>query len=90
MVDVYGAASDVGSWMPRVSLGYSLRRADGTDVVAAPLRPLTPGALGQVSATVALTLPMEAAGEHELRLIVRDEVSARTLEVSEPLVVAPR
>jgi len=90
MVDVYGATSDVGSWMPRVSLGYSLRRADGTDVVAAPLRPLTPGALGQVSATVALTLPMEAAGEHELRLIVRDEVSARTLEVSEPLVVAPR
>ena len=88
--DVYGAALDPDRGVPRVSVGYSLRRADGAEVAAAAPRPLAPGPEGGVSATVGLTLPRDASGAHELRLVVRDEVGARTLEVTEPLVVEPR
>jgi VWFA-related protein len=83
--DVYGASPDPARGGPRVSLGYALRRADGTEVRGAAPQPLKPGALGQVTVTIALTLPPEARGEHELRLTVRDEVSTRTLDIEEPL-----
>ena len=87
--DVYGAALDPVRDGPRVSVGYRLHRA-GTEIAASPPRPIAPGTLGRVSAAIALTLPPEAAGEYELLLTVRDEVSTRTLEISEPLVVEPR
>jgi hypothetical protein len=40
--------------------------------------------------TLAVGLPPDTAGDHELVLEIRDEVSTRTLEVSEPFTVAPR
>lgn len=86
--DIYGAGNDGGN--PRLTVGYSLRRADGTQVAATSPRLLTPGALGQVSVVIALTLPDDASGEHDLYLTVRDEMTKRTLEGKEPLVIAPR
>lgn len=86
--DVYGAGNDGGN--PRLTVGYSLRRADGTQVLASPPRLLAPGTLGQVSVVIALTLPDDASGEHDLYLTVRDEMTKRTLEGKEPLVIAPR
>ncbi len=86
--EVYGAAPDAAHGGPRVSLAYELRRADGTVVASAPERPLTSGPLGQVSPLILVRLPEDAAGDHELVLELRDEVSTRTLEASEPFTVA--
>lgn len=86
--EVYGAAPDAARGGPRVSLAYELRRADGTVVASAPERPLSAGTLGQVAPLILVTLPEDASGDHELLLKLRDEVSTRTLEVSEPFTVA--
>jgi VWFA-related protein len=85
--DVYGAAPDAARGGPRVSVGYSLRRNDGSEVLGSPPQPIRPGAVGQVAVTIGLTIPPDAAGDHELRVTVRDEVSTRTLEVTEPLTI---
>lgn len=85
--DVYGASPDAARGGPRVSVGYSLRRADGTEVLGSAPQAIRPGPIGQVAVTIGLTIPPDAAGDHELLITVRDEVSTRTLEVTEPLVI---
>jgi VWFA-related protein len=86
--EVYGAATDAARGGPRLTVGYRLTGANGADVLAVPPQPVRAGALGQVSVTIVMTAPEQAAGDHELRVTVRDEVSTRTLEISEPLVIA--
>jgi hypothetical protein len=86
--EVYGAAPDAARGGPRLSLAYELRRADGTVVASAPERPLASASLGQVAPLFVLPLPADAAGDHELVLKLRDEVSTRGLEISEPFTVA--
>jgi VWFA-related protein len=85
--DLYGAALDASRGTPRASVGYRLRAADGTELAAAPPRPLTPGPRGELTVLIAVTLPADAEGDHELQLIVRDEVSARTVDQVEPFVI---
>lgn len=88
--DIYGAAQKGRESAPQVSLAYSLRRADGTEVTSAPPQRLRSNARGQVSVMVALTLPEAASGEHELHLTVHDEVALKTITAREPLTIAPR
>ncbi len=85
--DIYGAALDTASASARVTLAYSLRRADGTEAAAAPPRALRSGPQGQVTVAIALTLPADAAGPHELALKVTDELTGRTIDYIEPLEV---
>ena len=83
MFDVIGAARDDRADGPRVSLTYSLRRvADGAEVMAVPAGQLPSGAV-----TIALTLPADAVGDHELRLVLRDDVTRRTVEDVELLTI---
>ncbi len=86
--EVFGAAPDAAQGGPRVTLGYRLRRADGTDVAAAPPRLLNPGGLGQLAPLLVVELPAGGEGEHELVLDLRDEVSGTALEVVEPLTLS--
>lgn len=86
--EVYGAAPDPARGGPRLSLAWELRRADGSVAASGPERPLPPGPLGQATALVQVPLPEDAAGDHVLVLKVRDEVSTRVLEDSEPFTVA--
>jgi VWFA-related protein len=79
--DVLGAVPDPAADGPRVTLTYSLRRAaDGTEVVAVPAGQLLPGTV-----TIALTVPADASGDHELRLVLRDDVAKRSVEEIEVL-----
>ncbi len=86
--EVYGATPDATRGGPRLSLAYELRRADGSVVASVPERPLSAGPLGQVAPVVIVALPADAAGDHELLLKLRDEVSTRVLEIAEPFSVA--
>jgi hypothetical protein len=83
--DVYGARA--GARGPQATLQYSLRGPDGAQVVGGGPQALRPNAAGQFSAAVGLTLPATAAGEHELVLTVRDEVSGTTIEDRESLLI---
>jgi VWFA-related protein len=85
--EVFGAADKTPG--PQVSVSYSLRRADGTEVASAPAQSLKPNARGQFSVMVGIAIPPGSAGEHELRLSVRDEQAIRVLEHVEPLTVTP-
>jgi VWFA-related protein len=82
-------ASEAGSDGPRVSVAYTLRRADGTEVAAAAPQILARNAAGQLAVAIGIALPAGAAGEHELHLSVRDEQAVRVIEHVEPLTLVP-
>jgi VWFA-related protein len=88
--DVYGAARDGASGLPRVTFATSLQRADGTEVVSGRAAPLKPGAADGLSALTLLTLPEGPPGEYALHLRVRDEVAGRSIEMVEPLTIRAR
>ncbi len=85
--EVYGHRVDPATGAPRVSVGYSLRNAAGAPIAGAAPVALTGGAGGAVAVTIALTVPADAAGRHELVLTVRDEVAMRVFETRESLLV---
>jgi len=86
--DILGATGN-GAAGPQVSVAYTLRRADGTQVAASQPQPLTPNASGRLSVAIGVTLPEGASGEHELHVSVRDEIAVRVIEHVEPMVVSP-
>ncbi len=85
---VLGASKDPVSFLPRVSAGYSIRRADGTVFKSAPPTRINPTSLGSLLRLHGINLAGAAAGEYELALRVRDEIAGRDLEVREPFTVA--
>jgi VWFA-related protein len=87
--DVYGAAKDTKSGMPKVSAGYKLLRPDGTPFTEVAPSPIQPTSLGRLSRIVGSRLEGAAPGEYELVLEVKDEISGKKLELREPLVVEP-
>jgi VWFA-related protein len=86
--DVLGAA-DAGPDGSKVSVAHTLRRADGTSIVASQPQALTSNASGQFAVAIGLALPSGALGEHELTISVRDEVAGRLIEHVEPLIITP-
>ncbi len=87
--EVYGAAKEKPTGMPRVTAGYVVRRPDGTHVVdVAPSR-INPTSLGKLSRMIGTRLPPEAVGDLELVFSLKDEVSGKTIEVREPFTVTP-
>jgi VWFA-related protein len=86
--EVYGAAKEKPTGMPKVSAGYVLRRPDGTEVVQVAPSRINPTSLGKLSRIVGTRLPADASGEMEFVLTVKDEISGKTLEVKEPFTVA--
>ena len=82
--DVYGAAKDKASGMPKVTAGYVIRRLDGeVQTIANPSR-IQPTSLGKLSRLVGARLVGAEPGEYEFVLTVRDEISGKTLELKEP------
>jgi len=85
--DIFGAARSPADGFARVTLAYNLRAADGRNVAVSPPRPLNSNAQGQVAVVLALTLPASAAGAHTLHLTIHDELSQRSLDIEEPIMV---
>ena len=87
--EVYGAGREKPTGMPRVRNGYSIRRADGTVLVAVDPTRIMPTSLGKLSRIIGSPLGNAAPGEYELVLSFADEVSGKTIEVREPFAVEP-
>ncbi|HXK09375.1 MAG TPA: VWA domain-containing protein [Vicinamibacteria bacterium] len=89
-LDVYRAVKEEASGMPRVSMGYEVRRSDGTVLTRDPASLIRPGKDGGVSRLVGFSLQNASLGDYELRMKVRDEFSGETRVLREPFrVVAP-
>jgi len=85
--EVYGAAKDDTTHLPRVSAGYLVRRSDGTVITEQDPSIITPTSLGKVSRRVGFPLEAAAAGEYEMILTVKDETSGKAIEAKEPFTV---
>ena len=86
--EVYGAAKEKGSGMPRVTAGYQIRRNDGTVVTRVDPTPIQPTSLGRVLRMVGTKLDDSPPGDYEIVLSLKDEVAGKTLEIKEPFSVA--
>ena len=86
--EVYGATKEKPTGMPKVSAGYLVRKPDGTTVVQVAPSLINPTSLGKLSRIVGTRLPVDASGDMEFVLSVKDEISGKTLEVKEPFTVA--
>jgi VWFA-related protein len=85
--EVYGAGQEKPTGMPRVTNGYTIRRTDGTVIASAPPSRITPTSLGKLSRIIGVPLGNAAPGDYEIVLAFHDEVSGKTLEVTEPFTV---
>jgi VWFA-related protein len=83
--ELYGAAKDPQTHMPRVVADYQVRKADGSLVVAqvdpTPIRPTSLGRLSRLTGT-----PLQGAppGDYELVVNLKDEIAGKTMEAREP------
>ncbi|HKE84000.1 MAG TPA: VWA domain-containing protein [Vicinamibacterales bacterium] len=84
--DVFGAAKDA-SGAPRVSVGYSVRRPDGTQIAGGAPQPVKANSRGEISVVIGVTLPPGVSGDHELALTIRDDVAMRTVDEREDIVI---
>jgi len=85
--EVYGAAKEKASGMPRVTAGYVIRRNDGTVVSRADPTPIQPTSLGRLMRLVGTKLEGTSPGDYELVLSLKDEIAGKALEVREPFSV---
>jgi VWFA-related protein len=87
--EVYGAAKDTKTGMPKVSAGYKVLRADGSTVTEVAPSPIQPTSLGKLSRIVGSRLDDAAPGDYEVLLEVTDEISGKKVELREPFVIEP-
>jgi VWFA-related protein len=82
--EVYGAAREKGSAMPKVTAGYQMLRSDGTVAVQVAATQITPTSLGRLARLVGASLAEAQDGDYEFVLTVTDQVANKTVEVREP------
>jgi hypothetical protein len=85
--EVYGAQKDQKSGMPRVSMGYQVRRSDGSRLNGTNPTVINPTSLGKLSRMVGFSLENAAPGDYEMVMSFKDELAGTTLEVKEPFTV---
>ena len=84
--EVYGAQKDE-SGMPRVSMGYAVRRADGSVFKQVEPTEIRPTSLGQLSRLFRFELQAAPPGDYELVMAFFDRLSGESLVVTEPFSV---
>jgi hypothetical protein len=89
-LDVYRAVKEETSGLPRVSMGYEVRRSDGTRLTGAAPSLIAPSPVGGLSRMIGFSLANASPGEYELRVRIKDEFSGQTVNLREPFrVLAP-
>ncbi len=81
--EVFGAARDQATGLPRVAAGLEVRAADGKVVRRADPTPITPDGDGRVVRLLGMPLAGMAEGSYDLVLQVQDLVKGTRLERSE-------
>jgi VWFA-related protein len=89
-LEVYGAQKDQKSGMPRVSMGYQVRRSDGSRWSGTNPSVINPTSLGKLSRMVGFSLEDAAPGDYEMVMVLKDELSGKTLQLKEPFTVTAR
>jgi VWFA-related protein len=84
---VYGAAKDPGTGLPRVASGFELRRSNGEVLMRVAPTAMRPTSLGGLSRIVVAPLAGAVPGDYELVLRLRDEAAGAELEAREPFAV---
>jgi len=87
--EVYGAAKDPKTNMPKVSAGYVIQGKDGTVVAQVAPSVINPTSLGKLSRLTGTGLQGAAPGEYELVLSLKDEIAGQTMELREPFSIQP-
>jgi hypothetical protein len=85
--DVFGAAKDPKSGMPRVTMGYQVKAADGSVLAEALPTEIRPTSLGKLARLFGFSLDHAAPGTYEIVMGFKDEVSGNTLQMKEPFSV---
>ena len=89
-LEVYGATRLEASGLPRVSMGYQVRRSDGTLYTQDAPSLIDPTPAGALSRMIGFSLEDAAPGDYEIVMRVKDELSGKSLELHEPFsVTAP-
>jgi VWFA-related protein len=86
--EVYGAQKD-GSGMPRVAMGYALRRADGSVVKQVEPADILPTSLGKLSRFFHVALQSAEPGDYELVMAFFDHLAGKSVVLREPFSVVP-
>ena len=73
--------------MPRVTAGFVLRRADGSEFARVEPSEIKPTSLGRLSRLTGTPLEGAAPGDYELVLTLKDELSGKAIERREPFTV---
>jgi VWFA-related protein len=84
---VYGAEKDAASGMPKVSAGWEIRAADGSVKTRVNPTVINPTSLGRLTRLVGTKLEGYEPGSYDFVLSLKDEVTGKSLTVSEPFVV---
>jgi VWFA-related protein len=87
-IQVHGAADDPKERLPHVRSGYELRKGDTLVRFAEPTR-IRPEWDGRLSRLMGLSLEGASTGNYTLVLTAEDEITGRTVTVSEPFTVRP-
>lgn len=82
--EVFGAAKDGKTGMPKVNAGYLVRAKDGKVVTGVEPTTIQPTSLGKLSRLVGLKLEDVTPGDYEWILNLTDELSGKVLQVKEP------
>jgi VWFA-related protein len=85
--DVFGAAKDKASGMPKVVSGYAIRAKDGAELTHVDPSPITPTSLGKLSRLTGSSLKAATPGEYELVVSLKDELGGKSIELVEPFTV---
>ena len=85
-LEVYRAQSD-GSGVPRVVMGYAVRRTDGTIFKRVEPAEIRPTSLGKLSRLFRFGLRDAEPGDYELVMAFFDLMSGKRLEITEPFSV---
>jgi VWFA-related protein len=87
-LDVYGATKLASSGMPRVTLGYEVRRSNGTLFTNEAPNEILPTSIGALSRMIGISLEGAAPGDYEIVMAVKDELSGKKVELREPFHVS--
>ena len=73
--------------MPRVDMGYEVRRVDGGVLKGVAPVEIRPTSLGKLSRLFRFSLQAAQPGSYELVMIFYDHLSGKSLELTEPFSV---
>ena len=88
--EVYGAAKDPKTSMPKVSMGYLVRGSDGSVFTGTNATVINPTSIGKLSRMVGFSLENAAPGDYDMVMSFKDELGGKSLELHEPFTVSAR